>query len=71
MIFSASSEITVRFTGYEDSRVILSVDGDDDIDFIEGEIVTIKKSDLSLALIDIDGGSFYSAVHNKLMKPLK
>ena len=71
MIFSASSEITVRFTGYEDSRVILSVDGDDDIDFIEGETVTIKKSDLSLALIDIDGGSFYSAVHNKLMKPLK
>lgn len=71
MIFSAGSDITVSFCGYESSEVILSVDGDDDIDFHEGETVTIRKSDLSLDLIDINGGSFYSAVHNKLMKPLK
>lgn len=71
MIFSADSEISVRFCGYENSGVILSVDGDDDIDFHEGETVNIKKSNLSLNLIDINGGSFYSAVHNKLMRPLK
>lgn len=71
MIFSAQSDLSVRFCGYESSEVILSVDGDDDIDFHEGETVTIRKSDLSLDLIDINGGSFYSAVHNKLMKPLK
>lgn len=71
MIFSADSRITVSFCGYENSEVILSVDGNDDIDFHEGETVTITKSDLSLDLIDINGGSFYNAVHNKLMKPLK
>ncbi|MCH5323660.1 MAG: NAD(+)/NADH kinase [Eubacterium sp.] len=71
MIFSAGSDLKVSFSGYENSEVILSIDGDDDINIVEGETVSIRKSDLVLNLIDIDGGSFYEAVHNKLMRPLK
>lgn len=71
MIFSSDSEIVVRFKGYEDSGVIFNVDGDDDLKFEENDCVKIRKSSLSLKLVDIDGGSFYNAVHNKLMAPLK
>ena len=71
MIFSSDSEISVTFKGYEKSGVIINVDGDDDLDFIESETVRIRKSSYSLKLVDIDGGGFYNAVHNKLMTPLK
>ncbi len=71
MIFSAGSDLKVKFFGYENSDVILSIDGDDAIDLNEEETVLIRKSELALDLIDVDGGSFYDAVHNKLMRPLK
>ncbi len=71
MIFSSDSEITIKFKGYENSGVIFNVDGDDDLKFEENDCVKIRKSALSLKLVDIDGGSFYNAVHNKLMAPLK
>lgn len=71
MIFSSDSEIEVSYNGYECCNVSLSVDGDDEIDFFEGETVKIRKSSLYLTLIDINGSSFYKAVHNKLMRPLK
>ncbi len=71
MIFSSDSEISVSFKGYEKSGVIINVDGDDDLDFNENDIVKIRRSSLALKLVDIDGGGFYNAVHNKLMTPLK
>lgn len=71
MIFSGKNEISITYIPYENSEVILSVDGDDDIVFKEGETLLITKSKTKLKLIDIDGGGFYNAVHNKLMSPLK
>lgn len=71
MIFSSNSEITVRFSAYENSGVSLSIDGNDDMDFNEGETIKIRRSKQELSLIDINGSSFYKAVHNKLMRPLK
>lgn len=71
MIFSSDSEITVRFSAYENSGVSLSIDGNDDMDFNEGETIKIRRSKQELSLIDINGSSFYKAVHNKLMRPLK
>lgn len=71
MVFTGKNAIEIKYAAYENSDVILSVDGDDVIDFKEGEILRITKSQIFLELIDIDGGSFYSAVHNKLMQPLK
>ncbi len=71
MIFSGNDIITVSFNGYEGSAVSVSVDGDSGIKFCEGEIVRITKSDICLNLIDINGDSFYNAVNNKLIQPLK
>ena len=39
--------------------------------FKEGEIIKIRRSEQQLSIIDINGSSFYKAVHNKLMRPLK
>ncbi len=71
MIFSSDSEISVNFSAYEGSGVVFNVDGDDDLEFRESDTVIIRKSELELSLIEINGGGFYNAVHNKLMKPLK
>lgn len=71
MIFSADSALSVSFLPYENSEVFLSVDGEAGIELFEGDEVIFKKSKHRLNLVDIDGDSFFSAVHNKLMKPLK
>lgn len=71
MIFSGNDVITVSFKGYEGSCVTASVDGDSGIEFSEGDIIRITKSDTVLQLIDINGGSFYNSVNNKLIQPFK
>lgn len=71
MIFSGNDIITVSFSAYEGSFVSASVDGDRGIEFSEGDIITITKSDIYLNLIDISGYSFYNSVNNKLIQPLK
>lgn len=71
IIFSGESRIKVTFDSYEGGEVFVSVDGGKNIQFDETDTAVIKKSNITLNLIDIDGGSFYKAVHNKLMRPLK
>lgn len=71
MIFSGNDVITVSFTGYEGSAVSASVDGDSGIKFCEGDLIKITKSEIFFNLIDISGDSFYNAVNNKLIQPLK
>ncbi len=71
MIFSGNDIITVSFKGYEGSDVTASVDGDSGIVLSEGNIIRITKSDTVLQLIDINGGSFYNSVNNKLIQPYK
>ncbi len=71
MIFGGDTRLKVVYFGYESSKVFITVDGDDGISFEEADSVTITKSELALNLIDLDGDSFYSSIHNKLMRPLK
>lgn len=71
MIFSVDEPIKASYMAYENSEVFVSVDGSDSIRIYPNDTVLISKSGLELKLIDIDGVSFYSSVHNKLMKPLK
>ena len=71
MIFSADIPLKVKYIAYENSSVFLSVDGSESIELSPDDRILIEKSDLILKLIDIDGGSFYSSVHNKLIRPLK
>ena len=71
MIFSADIPLKAKYIAYENSSVFLSVDGSESIELSPDDYILIERSDLTLKLIDIDGGSFYSSVHNKLMRPLK
>jgi NAD+ kinase len=72
MILSAENPVTVRFEGTADNHaVFVSTDGEQGIELKKGDCVVVRKSALRLFLIDLDGGSFYGAVRNKLMKPLK
>ncbi|MCL2019319.1 MAG: NAD(+)/NADH kinase [Oscillospiraceae bacterium] len=77
MILSAESPVIVKLTAAaineadDGHAVYVSVDGDAEIRLKKGESAVISKSALRLALIELDGGGFYCAVRNKLMKPLK
>ena len=71
MIFSVDEPLKAGYTAYENSEVYLSVDGGEPMQLFPNDAISISKSKLELKLIDIDGASFYSSVHNKLMKPLK
>lgn len=71
MIFSGNDKITVSYAGYEGSAVKVSVDGDSGIYLGENDRIEICKSDVTFRLIDINGSSFYDALNNKLLRPLK
>lgn len=71
MILSVDEPLKAGYIAYENSVVYASVDGGAPIEIFPNDTICISKSQLSLKLIDIDGVSFYSSVHNKLMKPLK
>ncbi len=71
MIFSGNDKLTVSYTGYEGSAVKVSVDGDSGIYLGENDRIEISKSSVTFRLIDINGSSFYDALNNKLLRPLK
>ena len=72
MIFSAEHPVAVEFEGAPNHQaVFVSVDGEEGKELKAGETAVIRKSGLRLPLIDLKGGSFYNAVRNKLMRPLK
>ncbi|MCM1054914.1 MAG: NAD(+)/NADH kinase [Bacteroides sp.] len=70
-LLSVEEPLRAEYIAYENSSVFVSVDGNEAIGILPDDSVRIKKSELCLELIDIDGESFYSSVHSKLMKPLK
>ncbi len=69
MVFTANRVLEVRHTG--DSDVYFSVDGSECHSIKNGDILIIKKSAKKQRLIDIKGHSFFEAVNNKLMNPIK
>ncbi len=71
MIFSANDIVSVSYNSYEGSRVSISADGDDGIAFGDSDELILTKSCISLSLIDVGGNSFYNAVNNKLIQPIK
>ncbi|MCM1334569.1 MAG: NAD(+)/NADH kinase [Bacteroides sp.] len=70
MIFSANDVITVSFGGTTD-EVDVCADGDGGLLLRAGETLTIRRSALSLELVDIENNGFYSAVNDKLIQPFK
>lgn len=71
MIFSGSDIVTVSCTPYEGSRVNMSVDGGSGIELTADDELVIRKSGVTLELVELGGNSFYDTVGKKLMTPIK
>ena len=70
MVFTSERLLEVRHYA-EDDSVYYSVDGRARCKLSADERLIIKKSLKKLRLIDIKGHSFFDAVNNKLMNPIK
>lgn len=70
MVFTAERTLEVRHYA-EDELVYFSVDGKKNCQILKNDTLIIKKSLKKLRLIDIKGNSFFNAVNNKLMNPIK
>lgn len=71
MILSPSSEIKVDIHCKEGTHALVNVDGNVISRVSDRAEITISRSDLTLDIIDIKGGSFFSSINEKLMQPLK
>ena len=69
MVFTANRVLEVRHKS--DSEVYFSVDGSERHTIENGDKIIIKKSAKMQRIIDIKGHSFFEAVNNKLMNPIK
>lgn len=69
MVFTANRTLEVRHNC--DEEVCFSVDGKSRCIMNRDDRLIIKRSDKRLKLIDIKGHTFFDAVNNKLMNPIK
>lgn len=71
MILSPDSEIKVELHCKEGRHALVNVDGNVVSKISDKAEITICRSSLTLDIIDIKGGSFFSSINEKLMQPLK
>lgn len=71
MLFTADRRLEIRHFSSDDNEIYFSVDGKFECRFGKGDYLVISKSNKRLKLIDIKGNSFFDAVNNKLMNPIK
>ena len=71
MVFSASSELTVRCHANLDAKAMVTVDGENVFEIGVYDRIIVQRSEYSIELIDLIGGSFFNSVNSKLMQPLK
>ena len=70
MVFTAERTLEVKHFSSDDA-VYFSVDGRKGCEMRRDDRLVIRKSSKNLQLIDIKGYSFFEAVNNKLMNPIK
>lgn len=71
MLFSAERKIEIKHFSNNKEGVYFSVDGHQGIKFENTDVLIVSRSIKKLRLIDIKGHSFFDAVKNKLMNPIK
>lgn len=71
MLFSPERKIEVRHFSNEKAEVYFSVDGRPEVQVERDDVLVVSRSLKKLRLIDIKGNSFFDAVNNKLMNPIK
>lgn len=71
IVFSKNSKLIVKLFTNCDQTFGFSFDGILCDDLTKDDTITISMSDKYIKLIDIKGGSYFDAINNKLMKPIK
>ncbi|MBQ5310704.1 MAG: NAD(+)/NADH kinase [Oscillospiraceae bacterium] len=71
IIFSPDKPLEATASVREPDKIRLSIDGSDCGVLERGDKLIIRRSEKRLRLIDIEGNSFFKAVSNKLMHPVK
>ena len=71
MMFKSDSVLDVKFRANNDAKTVLTVDGNEVLKLVKSDVLKIYKSKSFIELVDIQGGSFFSSVNEKLMQPIK
>jgi len=71
MIFSPDKTLKVTFKSTKCSIIVISVDGNEGINFSSSDVLYISKSENYTKFVDINDSSFYNSINTKLMQPLK
>lgn len=71
MLFSPDKRLELRFDACRNEEMYFSVDGNPPNNLHPGDYIEVTRSEHSIRMIDIKGGSFYDSVDRKLMRPLK
>ncbi|MGN1305174.1 MAG: NAD(+)/NADH kinase [Oscillospiraceae bacterium] len=71
MLFTADRRLEIRHFSNDDNEIYFSVDGRFECRFGKEDHLAVSRSNKRLRLIDIKGNSFFDAVNNKLMNPIK
>ena len=71
MLFTADRRLEIRHFSSDENEIYFSVDGKFECSFGREDHLVISRSNKRLRLIDIKGNSFFDAVNNKLMNPIK
>lgn len=66
MVFSSSSELTVKDVRIRDENTYLTLDGNRNVKLLFGDSVLVKKSQYTTDLIKIKSTRFYNTVYTKL-----
>ncbi|MGN0599840.1 MAG: NAD(+)/NADH kinase [Oscillospiraceae bacterium] len=71
MLFTADRRLEICHFSNDDNEIYFSVDGKFECRFGKEDHLVVSRSNKRLRLIDIKGNSFFDAVNNKLMNPIK
>lgn len=71
MIFTPDSRLGVTFQSGSCEKVLLVVDGVNELYLSAGDRAVVSRSESVVRLIDITGDSFHRSISKKLMTPLK
>lgn len=66
VLFDSSAILTINVNYPEDASVILSIDGEINVDILDTDVVTIKKYPKKLKLLSVHNCNFYQLLNEKL-----
>lgn len=67
VVVPGTKEITMTISNENPRPAAVNYDGQGNVIFSEGDILTLTRSDYIVRLIKINGDRFYSVLHNKLL----